>query len=203
MFSLPCLRVGLPGAPAFASCPPNGSCSDLLGEADPCALLCNAFVLGCPAVGRSFNALEKTSGRSNAPGGIRFLLGLPVGVSAGEIQPLRSCCGVPGVSLTSFAERVWRSGGRTGMASSCLGVLDAIVMVGDQPDGRWLSERKMAMQEGARNDPRRRSERALFNAGRWAWMCDLEVGFPGFVLNTAVSRATPRKFQQPRHQEPG
>jgi hypothetical protein len=54
----------------------------------------------------SFNAFEKTSGRSKAPGGILFLLGLPVGVSEGEMKPLYSCFGVPGFSLTSFEERV-------------------------------------------------------------------------------------------------
>jgi len=38
---------------------------------------CFDVLVGEPMVGSSFMALEKTSGRSKAPGGILFLLGLP------------------------------------------------------------------------------------------------------------------------------
>lgn len=66
----------------------------------------------------SFMALEKTSGRSNAPGGMRFLLGLPCGVWAGEMKAGSSRLGVPGASFMLFEERVCRSGGGMGRAMS-------------------------------------------------------------------------------------
>lgn len=78
VFSLLDLRVGLPGTPALFSEIPNTSSPfwvlGLLGEVGDC---CFGVLFGEPIVGRSFIALEKTSGKSNAPGGILFLLGLP------------------------------------------------------------------------------------------------------------------------------
>ena len=47
---------------------------------------CLDVLFGEPIVGNSFMALENTSGRSNAPGGILFLLGLPCGVWTGEMK---------------------------------------------------------------------------------------------------------------------
>jgi hypothetical protein len=70
-------------------------------------------------------ALEKTSGRSKAPGGMRFLLGLPWGVCMGEMKAGSSREGVPRMLASSMLceERVCVSGGGTGKAKSCLWAL--------------------------------------------------------------------------------
>jgi len=70
-------------------------------------------------------ALEKTSGRSKAPGGMRFLLGLPWGVCMGEMKAGSSREGVPRILASSMLceERVCVSGGGTGKAKSCLWAL--------------------------------------------------------------------------------
>jgi hypothetical protein len=80
-------------------------------------------------------ALEKTSGRSKAPGGMRFLLGLPWGVCIGEIKAGSSREGVPIVSSMLFEDRVCVSGGGTGRAKSCLWAL-----VKGEPEAivRWM-----------------------------------------------------------------
>ena len=79
VFSLFDLRAGLPITDALGSS--NGSAFSsgvctlpLFGEVGDC---CFEGLFCEPTVGKSFIALEKTSGRSNAPGGILFLLGLP------------------------------------------------------------------------------------------------------------------------------
>jgi hypothetical protein len=72
-------------------------------------------------VGSSFIALEKTSGRSKAPGGMRFLLGLPCGVWTGEMKGCalwfwcRGEVGVRGRSPRSLAPRECIGGGIMGM----------------------------------------------------------------------------------------
>ena len=69
-------------------------------------------------------ALEKTSGRSKAPGGMRFLLGLPCGVCMGEMKAGSSRAGVPRLASSMLCEeRVCVSGGGTGKAKSCLWAL--------------------------------------------------------------------------------
>ena len=69
-------------------------------------------------------ALEKTSGRSKAPGGMRFLLGLPWGVCMGEMKAGSSREGVPRLASSMLCEeRVCESGGGTGRAKSCLWAL--------------------------------------------------------------------------------
>lgn len=65
-------------------------------------------------------AFSKATGRSCAPGGFRFLLGLPCGVETGVVKLFR-----PGVLGRSAKEsfwlaRVWRAGGGTGRTPSCL-----------------------------------------------------------------------------------
>lgn len=65
-------------------------------------------------------AFSKATGRSLAPGGFRFLLGLPCGVETGVVKLFRF--GVFGRSLKDsfWLERVWRGGGGTGRMPSCL-----------------------------------------------------------------------------------
>lgn len=78
--------------------------------------------VGLPKIfGVSFRELSKATGRSLAPGGFRFLLGLPCGVETGVMKLFR--LGVFGLSLLkdSFCvERVCKGGGGTGMMFSCL-----------------------------------------------------------------------------------
>lgn len=90
VFSLFDLRVGLPGRVAFNAGSANGSscwasrCKLVLfGDSGAC---CLGVLLDEPMVGSSFMALEKTSGKSKAPGGILFLLGLPCGVCDGDMK---------------------------------------------------------------------------------------------------------------------
>ena len=82
MFSLFDSLLGLDGLGSW-----NGSVSSwmlsLLGEVGNC---CFGPLFVEPMVGISFMALEKTSGRSKAPGGACLLLGLPCGVCAGEMK---------------------------------------------------------------------------------------------------------------------
>jgi hypothetical protein len=77
--------------------------------------------VGLPKVfGVSFIELSKATGRSLAPGGFRFLLGLPCGVETGVMKLFRF--GVFGRSLLKasfWLERVCRGGGGTGMILSC------------------------------------------------------------------------------------
>ena len=77
--------------------------------------------VGLPKVlGVSFRELSKATGRSLAPGGFRFLLGLPCGVETGVMKLFRF--GVFGCSLLKdsfWLERVCRGGGGTGMILSC------------------------------------------------------------------------------------
>ena len=69
-------------------------------------------------------ALEKTSGRSKAPGGMRFLLGLPWGVCMGEMNGGSSRAGVPRIDSSMLCEeRLCVRGGGTGKAKSCLWAL--------------------------------------------------------------------------------
>lgn len=62
----------------------------------------------------NFIAFSNAMGRSLAPGGSCFLLGLPRGVDTGVVKLLR-----PGVFGRSLL-RVWRGGGGTGAMPSCL-----------------------------------------------------------------------------------
>lgn len=82
-------------------------------------------------IGANFIAFSKALGRSFAPGGNCFLLGLPEGVCVGLVKPF--CVGVEGRSKYSFPERVCKSGGGIGIFKSGLlvgerGVLTAIVV---------------------------------------------------------------------------
>lgn len=69
--------------------------------------------------GASFMAFSKATGRSTAPGGALFLLGLPCGVWTGVMKLFLE--GVLGRSLkvSFWLERVWRGGGGTGRMPSC------------------------------------------------------------------------------------
>ena len=71
-------------------------------------------------LGPSFMAFSNTFGRSLAPGGSLFLLGLPWGVEKGEVNPI--CVGVCGLSEYSFPDRVCKGGGGIGMLKA--GLLD-------------------------------------------------------------------------------
>ena len=62
-------------------------------------------------------ALSKTFGRSLAPGGNRFLLGLPCGVETGEVKLF--CVGVWGNSYSALPDRVCSNGGGIGSLNSC------------------------------------------------------------------------------------
>lgn len=115
-FSLPCLRRGLPGGGAdlkivlsslFVLLPPKypSSIANVLpfaGDNGVPACERPPFV-GLPKpAGDIFMAFSKATGRSVAPGGFRFLLGLPCGVETGVMKLLR--IGVLGLSF--WLERV-------------------------------------------------------------------------------------------------
>lgn len=124
MFSFPSF-VGLPGASCGFDCitlalksfdlsAVNGMRS-LLGELEWPLKLSRVALVGFPAVGASFMAFSKTSGRSCAPGGSCFLLGLPTGVAVGDTKP--ACVGVEG---RSWGARVCTKGGGIGILKSFL-----------------------------------------------------------------------------------
>lgn len=101
VFSLPCFRRGLPGdiadlcimdssgAPIELEKYESSAVNRLFlpgdnGVPEPCW---RPSLFGLPkVVGVSFIELSKAAGRSLAPGGFRFLLGLPVGVWTGVMK---------------------------------------------------------------------------------------------------------------------
>jgi len=133
VFSFPCFRTGLPGVVAdlcmmlSSACDvelpkyPSSTANVLLfpGDSGVPAFERPVFV-GLPKpAGFSFMAFSKATGRSTAPGGALFLLGLPCGVETGVMKLF--LVGVFGRSLKAsfWPERVWRGGGGTGRISSC------------------------------------------------------------------------------------
>jgi hypothetical protein len=121
VFSFPCFRRGLPGATADL-CMILSSTFDvelLKYDSSAARVLLFPGVKGAPAcrpsfVGLlsaekfSFMAFSKAVGRSLAPGGFCFLLGLPCGVDTGVMKLFR--LGVFGLSLNWSLERAWREG---------------------------------------------------------------------------------------------
>ncbi|KAH0238733.1 hypothetical protein KCV06_g9, partial [Aureobasidium melanogenum] len=98
-----------------------------------------------PRVGSSFMALENTSGRSKAPGGMRFLLGLPWGVWTGEMKGCalwfwfwcRGEVGVRGRSPRSLPARECIGGGIMGMFKCRLLSGDAMLFLYKSVSKRW------------------------------------------------------------------
>lgn len=112
MFSFPCLRNGLPGGTADLCMILSSTFPDELPKYD--SSIAKVLLLpgdnGVPAcdrpsfvglpnvdVGLIFIAFSKANGRSLAPGGFRFLLGLPCGVDTGVMKLF--LLGVFGLSL--------------------------------------------------------------------------------------------------------
>ena len=78
-------------------------------------------MVGLPKVfGVSFIELSKATGSSLAPGGFRFLLGLPWGVETGVMKLFRfGVFGLSALKGSFWPERVCRGGGGMGIVLSC------------------------------------------------------------------------------------
>lgn len=121
MFSFPCFRKGLPGETADLCMILSSTLPDALPKYE--SSIAKALLFpgdrGVPAcdrpsfvglpkvvVGLIFIAFSNATGRSLAPGGFRFLLGLPCGVDTGVVKLF--LLGVLGLSLKAsfWLERV-------------------------------------------------------------------------------------------------